>query len=244
RSFAQFLLKILGFTFWGAAAALAFGGVSVILMHKNYRYLFQESFLSLPGCLAVAAALILLPTGFLAISVSAKGSRCWQGALIYLLLLLFCLEVSSAVLAQFYSIQLASELKSSMGHLFHQYNGTDSQDTVIRAVDAVQRKLQCCGVQNYTDWLNATATSWHLPDEKAHVPKSCCEEKYSDCRGDLDHLEQLFQEGCLKKLNDWLHFVMLYLFWCCVVLSVLELLAGVINGFLMRCQPFHDLQIL
>ncbi|XP_072717045.1 tetraspanin-3-like [Ciconia boyciana] len=244
RPFARYLLRFLGFIFWGMAAALACGGVFVILMYKNYRYLFQESFFSLLGWLAVAAALILLPTGVLAVSISVKSSRYQQGALMYLLVVLLCLEMSSAVLAQFYSIWMASELKSTMGYLVYQYNGTHSWGPGSRAVDAVQRKLQCCGVQNYTDWLGATAASWHLPDEKAHVPESCCKEKDSHCRGDLGHLEQLFQEGCLKKLEDWLSFIMLYVFWCCTVLSFLELLAGVSNGILMRHQPFHDLRIL
>ncbi|KAM9262921.1 tetraspanin-3-like [Morus bassanus] len=242
--FARYLLRFLGFIFWGTAAALVFGGVFVILMYKNYRYLFQESLLSLPGWLAVAAALILLPTGVLAISVSAKSSRYQQGTLMYLLLILLCLEMSSAVLAKFYSIQMASELKSTMGYLFHQYNGTHSQGSGSRALDVLQRNLQCCGVQNYTDWLKARDASWHLPDEKFHLPESCCKEKYSHCRGDLGHLEQLFQEGCLKKLEDQLHFVVLYVFWCCILLSVLELFAVISNGILMRHRPFHDFQIL
>ncbi|KFP58870.1 Tetraspanin-3, partial [Cariama cristata] len=244
RLFAQPLLRFLGFIFWGTAAALAFGGVSVILMYKNYRYLFQESFLFLPGCLAVAAALILLPAGVLAVSSSANSPRYKQGALMYLLVVLLCLGMSLAVLSHSYSIWMASELKSTMGHLFYQYNGAPSQGPGSRAVDVVQKKLQCCGVQNYTDWLKATAVSQHLPAEDSRVPESCCKEMYSHCRGDLDHLEQLFQEGCLKKLEDQLRFVMLYMFWCCVVLSVLELLAGVSNGILMRKQPLCDLRIL
>uniref|UniRef100_A0A8B9P4Y4 Uncharacterized protein n=1 Tax=Apteryx owenii TaxID=8824 RepID=A0A8B9P4Y4_APTOW len=100
-------------------------------------------------------------------------------------------------------------LKSTMGHLFYQYNGPYSENPGSRAVDKIQRNLQCCGVQNYTDWLMATTVSWHLPTEKACVPESCCKEKYSHCRGDLCQLEQLFQEGCLRKLEDQMHFVML-----------------------------------
>ncbi|KFR16670.1 Tetraspanin-3, partial [Opisthocomus hoazin] len=243
RLFARALLRFLGFIFWGTAVVLAFGGVFVILMCKNYRYFFQESFLSLPGWLAVAAALILLPTGVLAISISVKCSRHQQGALMYLLLVLLCLQVSSAVLAQFYSVQMASELEGAMDYLVYQYNGAHSQGPGGSAVDEVQRKLQCCGVQNYTDWLKATAAAWHLSAEKSRVPESCCKEKYSHCGGDISHMEQLFQEGCLRKLEDQLHFVNLYVFWCCTVLSILELLAGVSNGILMRHQPFRDFRI-
>ncbi|KFW09570.1 Tetraspanin-3, partial [Eurypyga helias] len=241
RIFARFLLGILAFVFWSAAAPMAFGGVFVIQMYKNYSYLFQESFLFLPGWLAVAAALILLPTGVLAICVSVKGSRYWQGAL---LLILFCLEMSLAVLAQFYTTQMPSKMKRTMGYLVQQYKGPHSQDPGSRAVDVVQRELQCCGVENYTDWLKAEAASWHLPAEDTCVPESCCKEKYSQCRRDLGHLEQLFQEGCLKKLEDHLRFVMLYVFSCCTGLSVLELLAGVGNGILMKHQPLCDFRIL
>uniref|UniRef100_A0A8B9J0B2 TSN3 protein n=1 Tax=Amazona collaria TaxID=241587 RepID=A0A8B9J0B2_9PSIT len=243
RSFAELVLSFLAFLFWGIAAALAFAGVYEIQMHKNYGYLFQESFLSLLGWLAVSVALILIPTGVLAVSTSTRSSSYQQGILMYLLLVLSCLEISSAVLSQFYSIQMASELKSTAGHLFYQYNGAYPQGPVSRAIGIEQTKMQCCEVQNCTDWLKATSASWHLLGRTACVPESCCK-KYSNCGSDLGHLEQLFWEGCLKKLEDQLHFVMLYIFWCCTVLSVLELLAAVSSAILMRHELFYDLQIL
>ncbi|XP_072778455.1 tetraspanin-3 [Taeniopygia guttata] len=239
RSFARSLLASLGFIFWGTAAAQMFGGVSVILMFKSYRYLFQETYLSLPGWLALASALTLLPTGVLAVSISVKRSRNQQGTLMYLLLLLLCLEMSSAALACSYCVRTASHLESAMGYLAHQHNWTCSQDPGDSAVDVIQRKLQCCGVHNYKDWLKAS--SLYHP---ACVPKSCCKEEHSRCRGDLGHVEQLSEEGCLKKLEDQLCFAMQYIFWCSIVLSILELLAGVSNGILMRRQPFHELRIL
>ncbi|KAM6230431.1 tetraspanin-3-like [Porphyrio hochstetteri] len=242
RSFARYLLGFLGCILWITAAALAFGGVFMILTYKNYRYLFQESFLSLPGWLAVIAAIIMLPTGILAIAISFKSSRYQQGALMYLLLVIFCLQMSSSVLVQFYSVYMPSELKRTMDYLVYHYNETQGPGSM--AMDTVQRKLQCCGVQNYRDWLSATADSWHLSAENSHVPESCCKEKYSPCRGDVHHLDHFFQEGCLGKLQDQLHFVLFYLFWCCTVLSVIELLVAVINGILMRNQPFSDIQIL
>ncbi|XP_048146779.1 tetraspanin-3-like [Corvus hawaiiensis] len=241
RSFAQSLLKFLGFIFWGTAAAQAFGGVLVILLFRNYRYLFPESYLSLPGWLALATALTLLPTGVLAVSISVKCSRNKQGTLMYLLLLLLCLEMSSAVLAHSYCIRTSSQLESAMGYLVYQHNWTCSQDPGSSAVDVMQRKLRCCGVHNYTDWLKASSSSWYHP---ACVPESCCKEKHPHCKGDLDHVEQLSPEGCLKKLEDQLCFAMMYVFGCCTLLSILEFLAGVSNGILMRHQPFHDLNIL
>ncbi|NXI00796.1 TSN3 protein, partial [Pachycephala philippinensis] len=241
RSFTRPLLKCLGFIFCGTAAAQAFGGVLVIRMFKNYRYLFQESYLSLPGWLALTTALILLPTGVLAVSIPVKRSRKEQGTLMYLLLLLLCLEMSSAALAHFYSVRTTSQLESAMGYLVHQHTWTCSQDPGSSPVDVMQRKLQCCGVHNYTDWLKASSSSSYHP---ACVPESCCKEKHSHCSGDLDHVEQLSEEGCLKKLDNQLCFAMRYVFWSCTVLGILELLAGVSNGILMRRQTSCDLSIL
>uniref|UniRef100_A0A8C3GJM8 Uncharacterized protein n=1 Tax=Cairina moschata TaxID=8855 RepID=A0A8C3GJM8_CAIMO len=166
------------------------------------------------------------------------SSRYQQGAFMHLLLILLCLQVSSAVLAQLYSIQMTSDLKSTMGHLFYQYNGVHSQAPGSSAVDVVQKRLQCCGVQNYTDWLKTASTSWHLLAENARVPESCCKEKYSVCRGELHQLEQLFQEGCLRKLEDHDRLVFLGIFicptfllkpifaWLCGCISVLRVVRG------------------
>ncbi|NWY70951.1 TSN3 protein, partial [Erithacus rubecula] len=240
RSFAQSVLKFLGFIFWGTAVVQVFGGVSVILMFKNYRYLFQDSYLPLPGWLALATALMLLPTGLLAVSISVKCSHTQQETLMYLLLLLLCLEMSSAALAFSYSAKTASQLESAMGYLVHQHNWMCSQDPGNSSMDVIQRKLQCCGVHNYTDWLKTSSSRYH----SVCVPESCCKEKNSHCRGDLSHVEPLSDKGCLKKLEDQLSFPMLYIFWSCPALSILELLAAVSNGFLMRYQPFHELCIL
>uniref|UniRef100_A0A8C3U6D4 Tetraspanin-3-like n=1 Tax=Catharus ustulatus TaxID=91951 RepID=A0A8C3U6D4_CATUS len=154
-------------------------------MLKNYSYLFQEYYVSLPGWLALATALILLPTGLLAVSISVKCSRNQQGTFMYLLVLLLCLEMSSAVLAYSYSVKTASQLESAMGYLVHQHNWTCSQDPGNSPVDVIQRKLQCCGVHSYTDWLKASSSLYH----PACVPESCCKEKHSHCTGDLAHVD-------------------------------------------------------
>ncbi|NXM80428.1 TSN3 protein, partial [Oenanthe oenanthe] len=240
RSFARSVLRFLGLIFCGTAAVQVFGGVSVILMINNYRYLFQESYLSLSGWLAFATALTLLPAGLLAVSLSFKYSSIRQGTFMYLLVFLLCLEMSSAALALSYSVKTTSQLESAMGYLVHQHNWKCSQDPGNSSMDVIQRKLQCCGVHNYTDWLKTSSSRHH----SACVPESCCKEKHSHCRGDLGHVEQLSDEGCLKKLEDQVRFAMLYIFWTCTVLSILELLAAASNGYLMTHQPFRELCIL
>uniref|UniRef100_A0A7M4FCV8 Tetraspanin 11 n=1 Tax=Crocodylus porosus TaxID=8502 RepID=A0A7M4FCV8_CROPO len=166
------------------------------------------------------------------------------GTFMYLLVVLFCLEASVAMLAHIYPDKMGSELKGTLGHLFHQYNGTHSHCPSNRAVDIIQKQLQCCGVYNYTDWVKAALpVSCHLQARSICVPESCCKETFH-CSGDVNQSAQLFQEGCLKKLNYRLHFVMHFVFWCCAVLACLQVLAAISNGILMKHRPFQDLRIL
>ncbi|XP_074850818.1 tetraspanin-3-like [Carettochelys insculpta] len=242
RPLARALLALLGLILWAAATALVFGGAFVILTYRNYKSFFGDWFLLVPGWLAIVSAFLLLPTGAFALRIPTRNSRYLQGTFMYLLVVLLCLEASSAVLAHIYPDRMSSELNSTMGHLFHQYNGTLPHHPGSRAVDIIQRQLQCCGVHNYTDWVKSASS--HVHDRNICAPESCCKETYSDCTGDLSQSEQLFQEGCLSKLNHRLQFVMGYLFWCCVVVACLAVSAVISNGILMRQRPFQDFRIL
>uniref|UniRef100_A0A8D2KZ72 Tetraspanin n=1 Tax=Varanus komodoensis TaxID=61221 RepID=A0A8D2KZ72_VARKO len=238
RAFAKVALTLLGFFLWGAALALLFGGTFVILTYENYRSFFQNKFFLVPGWLAIGAALLLFPTGALAMCAPLRNSRHQQGTLMYLLLVLLCLETSSAIMAQIYSAKAGYQLKNIMDYSFHLHN----QTIPMEAVDSIHKQLKCCGVYNYTDWMVALPT--RLQAGRVLAPESCCKETYLDCTGDVSQPEKLFNEGCLKKLDERLRFVMCYLAWCCLVVGCLEMLAAISNGILMKEQPFQDFQIL
>ncbi|XP_028568215.2 tetraspanin-3-like [Podarcis muralis] len=242
RALAKVVLTLLGFLLWGAAVALVLGGAFVILTYRSYGVFFQNRFFLVPGWLAIMAALLLVPTGALAICAPVKNSRLHQGTLMYFLLVLLCLEASSTIMTHVYCVKAGHQLKNSMDHFFLQYNRTAPHHRSNRAVDATHKQLKCCGIDNYTDWTAALPT--HLQAGHVFAPESCCKEAYLDCRGDVSQPEKLFKEGCLQRLEGRLHFVMGYMAWCCMVVVWLEMLAALSNGILMKEQPFQDFQIL
>uniref|UniRef100_A0A8D0E696 Tetraspanin-3-like n=1 Tax=Salvator merianae TaxID=96440 RepID=A0A8D0E696_SALMN len=216
RAFAKIVLHVLGLLLWGAALALLLGGGFVILTYKNYRLFIPNGFFLVPGYLAVMAGLFLLPTGAVAMCAPIRNSRPHQGTLMYLLLLLFCLEASSAVMIQLYSAKVEQQLKNGMDHFFPEYNWSPNHHT-IDTVPAIHRQqLKCCGVYNYTDCLKAQPSS--LLAGPASAPGRCCKENYLDCNDCLSQLEKLFKEGCLEKLEGRLQFVTQYVLWnyCCL----------------------------
>ncbi|XP_077202539.1 tetraspanin-3-like isoform X2 [Paroedura picta] len=195
------------------------------------------------GCLALVTALLLFLTGALAMLTPVKDSRYHQGTLMYLLVVLFCLESSSAVVTQLYSTREADRLTGSMSALFQLYSRRVPSHPSQEAVDAVQQQLQCCGIYNYTDWGKLVLPTG-LSKGPAFIPKSCCKEAALDCPANASQPEKLFAEGCLQKLEKRLHFVRHYMNWCCIVVGCLEMLTVISDGVLMKQQPFQDFRIL
>ncbi len=97
--------------------------------------------------------------------------------------------------------------------MFQNYSG-NRQDPDTKAVNALQREvfvqrylgflylaksdwyifllqLRCCGVKNYTDWLE---TPWFNHSGKYEVPLSCCNKNFPSCNGTLDSPQLLYNE--------------------------------------------------
>uniref|UniRef100_A0A6I8NEY6 Tetraspanin n=1 Tax=Ornithorhynchus anatinus TaxID=9258 RepID=A0A6I8NEY6_ORNAN len=77
------------------------------------------------------------------------------------------------------------------------YNGT--VDHRSEAVNTIQRTLQCCGVNNFTDWNNTAYFK-----EKG-IPQSCCTDPEKCSESDLKDISKIpnkvYHEGCLSKVT-------------------------------------------
>uniref|UniRef100_A0A4X2M2U9 Tetraspanin n=1 Tax=Vombatus ursinus TaxID=29139 RepID=A0A4X2M2U9_VOMUR len=206
-SFFRGLFRLLGLLLWGAAAAMAWAGVSALRIHMNYQHFCDNPFLEVLGCLVVSTAPLLLLTGGLAVGISRWNTGPWQG--------------------------LRDWETHVLDDLLHQYG--NQSDPKTKAVDRLQEKLQCCGIHNYTDWR----VMGHFS-----APTSCCQKIFSNCTGDLSTSQQLYQKGCLPKLEQLRKVVLSHMFWCCIGALVLELFAALISGFLMKQSPLSDYNIL
>ncbi|KAJ6665475.1 hypothetical protein lerEdw1_003316 [Lerista edwardsae] len=70
---------------------------------------------------------------------------------------------------------------------------------ITKGVDGIQRQFQCCGAENYTDWLNTTFGSL-----SSSVPTSCCKVSVESCDTDLSmDTADIYQQGCVLKLKNW-----------------------------------------
>nr|XP_020833818.1 tetraspanin-3-like isoform X1 [Phascolarctos cinereus] len=189
-SFFRGPFRLLGLLLWGAAAAMAWAGVSALRIHRNYQHFCDNPFLEVLGCLVVSTAPLLLLTGGLAVGISRWNTGPWQGLFLYGVMVLLCVEASSAVLARTSSCQRDWETHV-LDDLLHQYG--NQSDPKTKAVDRLQEELKCCGIHNYTDWR----VMGHIS-----APTSCCQKIFLNCTGDLSTSQQLYQKGCLPKLEQ------------------------------------------
>ncbi|XP_043836051.1 LOW QUALITY PROTEIN: tetraspanin-36-like [Dromiciops gliroides] len=182
--------RFLGLLLWGAAAAMAWAGVSALRTHRSYQYFCDNPFLEVLGCLVVSTAPLLLITGGLAVGISRWNTGPWQGLFLYGVVVLLCMEASSVLLAHTSSCQRDWETHM-LNDLLHHYGNKSDPET--RAVDRLQEELQCCGIYNYTDWGVIGRFS---------APTSCCQKIFLNCTGALGPSQLLYQEGCLPKLEQ------------------------------------------
>ncbi|XP_013930501.1 PREDICTED: tetraspanin-3-like [Thamnophis sirtalis] len=61
-------------------------------------------------------------------------------------------------------------------------------------------QLQCCGVQNYTDWIG---TRWFNTVSNHTLPLSCCKQgpAFKNCTGQLSEKHLFNTQGCEKMMD-------------------------------------------
>lgn len=100
---------------------------------------------------------------------------------------------------------IRSDLQRALGNYYN--DTTEGYDEPLNdAVDFIQETLECCGITNYTDWINTT-----FFDDTDRLPSSCCgKSEPNTCLGGeiytkVSEIVSLFGAKCLiqKLLYSW-----------------------------------------
>ncbi|KAF2368507.1 Tetraspanin/Peripherin [Trinorchestia longiramus] len=123
--------------------------------------------------LIVASALIFL-LGFLGCCGAAMESKSLLTTYGLLIIVMFVLQVTGGVLAAVYKTQAEDELEELLKYSLQKYYSTPQRaNAVTLAWDAVMEELECCGVNNYTDFEKAALWQTNKTDQQV-VPIACC----------------------------------------------------------------------
>lgn len=215
------------------------GGSFLLHKYRVYGLFFSNFSIIFPALLAVVSGIVLFITGTIGCLVSSKKPSCGHGLFVYFLVIVFCVVGTTAALAYFYQGKLDAEL-APLKNVFQNYSN-NSQDPNTKAVDDLQSELQCCGVMNYTDWLQ---TPWFNHSGKYEVPQSCCNKTFHSCNGTLDAPMSLYNEACQIKLEELLLLVVHIIHITSLVVLVLLVLSWITVGQLMRYPVPQEYRIL
>lgn len=220
------VLVFLNLIFWAAAGVLCYVGAYVFITYDNYDHFFEDTYTLIPAVIIIAVGALLFIIGLIGCCATVRESYCGLVTFVVILLLVFMTEVAVVVLGYVYRAKVEDEVNNSIKEVFDEYNGTNS-NAQSRAIDYVQRQLQCCGIHNYSDWQY---THWYEESKNNSVPSSCCRSNIESCTGSLTRLLDLYQEGCealvVKKLKE----IMMYVIWTALTFAAIQVL-----GMLCAC---------
>ncbi|XP_057199881.1 tetraspanin-3b [Triplophysa rosa] len=214
------VLVFLNLIFWVSACILCYIGAYVFITYDDYDHFFEDIYTFIPSMVIIAVGTLLFVIGFIGCCATIWESHCGLTTFSVVLLLLFATEVVVVVLGYIYRAKVEAVVNHSIQNVYNEYKGTN-KDAPSRAIDYVQRQLHCCGIHNYSDWMN---THWFNQSKNNSVPVSCCKPNISNCTGTLMRPGDLYPEGCevlvVKKLKD----IMLYVILAALTFATFQML--------------------
>ncbi|TNN33668.1 Tetraspanin-7 [Liparis tanakae] len=167
----KMLLLLYCLVFWVTGVVLLAVGLWWSLMLSPYAALMASGPSGAPyALLATGGAIVLF--GLFGCFAACRG-RCWMLRL------------------------MRAAFLGSLGEAVQHYDGRDDSSL---AVDALQRRLLCCGVHNYSSWLSSP----FFPS--GGIPSSCCV-SFSDCsaadlRNATRAAARVHPQGCYELLTS------------------------------------------
>jgi tetraspanin-7 len=189
----KLLLTIFNFIFWISGIAILALGIWM----KYQLYMYME----LTTIYYDAAPYILIGVGSFIVVIGSFGCMCTikgHSCLLYvfslILMLVFIVELATAISAFVYKAKLSEGFQGGLSAAMDNYSHEKEKKD---AVDGIQSTLKCCGSASYSDWYKINWTGEGLVPK---VPSSCCIEKNCDRTG----VEDIHTEGCFKKLSSFM----------------------------------------
>ncbi|XP_054859838.1 tetraspanin-16 [Eublepharis macularius] len=190
-----------GVIFLGGLAVLGIG-IWMKLDSSSFAKILDKAVPQLPQlphvaylCIALGAFLLLV--GFLGCCGAMRESKCLLVVFFVVMLILFIVEVSGAVVVLAFSAVadiFVDHLKQWALKTLKE--GYGRQDDITGIWNTTMNELKCCGFHNYTDFSN----SFFYQEHANKYPAFCCPANEECPESDIDKNKQ----GCLHKFQVFL----------------------------------------
>lgn len=220
------ILLFLSLVFWAAGAALAYVGAYMIKSYGNFETFIQDKQTMIPAAIVIGISVVMFIFGLVGCCATLRESKFGLGCFFLIIMIIFAAEVAALVFTFIYQGRINKDLETSMSKVFGEYDGQNPQS---QAVDLLQQELKCCGVANYTSWMN---TTWFTQNKT--IPHSCCKNT-SDCAGNPQPANLLYTEGCLGKTEKMLQDVLTYAMLVVLAFAIIKFF-GMLSVCVITCR--------
>ncbi|KAM9365731.1 tetraspanin-33 [Pholidichthys leucotaenia] len=208
----KYTLFIFCYFFWVVSAVLiAVGIYAKIAKEKDV----VDTLTVDPALLLIIVGSVMFLITFLGCFGALRNATCLLKTFLAILATVFLLQVAAGVMGYFFTDTVMERTESLMMKAIVRYR--EDQD-LENAIDFIQKKFQCCGVESYMDWsFNAyfQCSDTNPSLEACGVPFSCCIHQHNQtvfntmCGYGMQQLEKnlasldVFVTGCLDKIVWW-----------------------------------------
>ncbi|XP_043944716.1 tetraspanin-7-like [Protopterus annectens] len=226
----KLLLMVFSFVFWVAGLAMFTVGIWAKISLGNYLVLSTNDYPNTPFILLATGAAVII-WGFLGCFSAATEHKCLLKTYGVFQMAVLIAGLSAGLSGLFYRKDIAEGFQNGLREAVQAY-GEDEEKA--NALDDIQRTLDCCGVDSYTDWFSSPWSGEQL--QNGSVPISCCTVRKGcphspvapDARG-------IYQDGCFKKIFDFVNDNMFYIATGALGLAVVQVV-GIVLACLLSAR--------
>jgi len=163
----KLLLMLFNFCFWVSGIAILGIGIWMQISLHKYVELSPEFSGSVPYVFIASGGFVIL-LGTFACCCTVKSQPVLLYIYSFFLLLVFFVVLASGISAYSYRRQISHGFQGSLRDGLQEY-GINHDKT--NAIDAIQSKLKCCGINGTADW---NSTPYARQHGTPAYPDSCC----------------------------------------------------------------------
>ncbi|XP_022614791.1 tetraspanin-33-like [Seriola dumerili] len=208
----KYILFFCCYVFWVVSAGLiAVGVYAKIAKEKDV----VDTLTVDPALLLIVVGSVMFLITFLGCFGALRNATCLLKLFLGILVVVLLLQIAAGVVGYLFTDMVMERTERLMMKAIVRYR--EDQD-LENAIDFIQKKFQCCGVESYKDWshnvyFECTDTNPSL--EFCGVPFSCCIHLQNQtvlntmCGYGMQQLQQhtaaqgIFTIGCLEKIVWW-----------------------------------------
>ena len=206
-------------------------GVGVAATFSEYELFLVSKFFSIPTFLIVTGAFIIF-ISFFGCWGSLRENYCLTLVFSVLLGVIFIFELSGGISGYVLRGNAETLIKGQLNDSLVKY--TENRNTSTESMwDYIQRKFDCCGISNYTDWQ---------PKFGEGLPSSCCSIPVGavatlNCTANTDD-PNLNAVGCLTEFSDYIAKHAVSLGAAGIVIAIIQFF-----GVLFSCYVAREIKI-